>query len=97
MDEICKERTTFKCRFGAYQFEVMPFGLKNSSATFQRMMDNILENVTNIKCYVNDVFGHSEAEERHIKRLENVFALLLEHGFRIRLKKCCFMQPREEL
>ena len=97
MNEMCKEKTNFICRFGTYQFEVMPFVLKNSSATFQRMMDNILVNVTNVKCYVDDVFGHSETEERHIKRLENVFALLLEHGFRIRLKKCCFMQPREEL
>ena len=41
MDEICKEKATFICKFGTYKFEVMPFGLKNSDATLQRMMDNI--------------------------------------------------------
>ena len=69
MDETCKERTTFICKFGTYQFEVMPFGLKNSGATFQRMMDNILLNVSNVKCYVNDVFIHSATEESHVKHL----------------------------
>ena len=41
MDETSKEKMTFICKFGTYQFEVMLFGLKNSGATFQRMMDNI--------------------------------------------------------
>ena len=42
IDDTCKEKTTFICKFGTYQFEVIPFRLKNSGATFQRMMDNIL-------------------------------------------------------
>ena len=61
------------------------------------MMDNILANVSNVKCYVDDVVIHSETEEGHVEHLENVFALLLKHGLRIRLKKCSFMQPRVEL
>ena len=74
MDETCKEKTTFICKFGTYQFEVMLFALKNSGATFQRMMDNILVNVSNVKCYVDDVGIHSATAENHVKHLENVFA-----------------------
>ena len=74
----------------------MPFGLKNSGATFQRMLDNILVNVSNVKCYVDDVI-HSATAESHVKHVENVFELLLKHGLRIRLKKCSFMQSCEEL
>ncbi len=59
MKESCKEITTFICKYGTYQFEVMLFGLRNSGATFQRMMDNILANTENVKCYVNDVVVHS--------------------------------------
>ena len=75
----------------------MPFGLKNSGATFQRMMDNLRVNTSNVKCYVGDVVIHSATAVSHIKHLENVFALLLKHGLRIRLKKCSLIQTCVEL
>ena len=55
MEESCKEKTTFICEYGTYQFEVMPFELMNSGATFQKMRDNILAYVISVKCYVSDV------------------------------------------
>ena len=75
MDEICKEKTTFKCRYCTYQFEVMPFGLMNSGAIFQRMMDKMLANVENVKCYIDDVVIHSKTEEEHLQHLERVFGI----------------------
>ena len=53
----------------------MPFGLKNSGATFQRMMDNVLVNVTNFKCYVDDVVIHSEMVESCQASKECVFVV----------------------
>ena len=79
MDERCKERITFICKFATYQLEVLPFELKSSGATFQRMMDNILLDVSKVKCYVDDVVIHSATADSHFKNLENVFALLLKH------------------
>ena len=96
MDEVYKDNTTSICKFGTYWFEVMPFDLKNSGATFQKM-DNILFSVTKLKCYVDDVVIHSENVESHAKHLENVFALLIKHGLCILLTKCSFMQPRVQL
>ena len=61
------------------------------------MVDNILVNVSNFNCYVNDIVINSVTEESHIKHLENVFALLFKHGFCIRLEKCSLMQPLVEL
>lgn len=66
----CKEKTTFICRYGTCQFEVMPFGLINSAATFQRIMDNILTNDENMKCYIDDVVIHFKTEEEHIVHLQ---------------------------
>ncbi len=51
----------------------MPFGFMNSQATFQRMMDRILLNVDNVRCYVDDVVIFSKSTEEHARHLENVF------------------------
>ncbi len=95
MDETDKEKAAFICRYGTFQFEVMPFGLMNSQALFQRMMDRILVNVGNVRCYVDGVF--SKNTEEHAIHLENVFRILKNNGLRLRIKKCSFMQPSLEL
>ena len=48
------------------------------------MMDNVLVNISNTKCYVDDVVFHSATAKSHVKHLENVFALLLKQRIRIR-------------
>lgn len=81
MDEMCKDETTFVCRYGSYQFEVIPFELMNWAATFQRMMEILLANVNNVKCLLNDVLIHSATEEEQILHLETVLKLLRKHWF----------------
>ena len=66
MDEVCKEKAAFICRYGTCQFEIMPFGFMNSQATFQRMMDWILLRLINVRCYVDDVVIFSGNEEEHL-------------------------------
>ena len=75
----------------------MPFGLMNSLATFQRMMDRILLNVANVRCYVDDIVIFSKNTEEHVSHLENVFGILKKNGLRLRIKNCSFMQPSVEL
>ncbi len=97
MHESCKEMTNFICRYGTFQSEVMPFGLKNSGATFQRMMDNLLANVSNVKFYVDDVVVHSAAMEEHTENLEKVISLLRMHDLRVILSKCFAIQTKVQL
>ena len=75
----------------------MPFGLMNSQATFQRMMDRVLENVDIVRFYVDDVVIFSKDEEDHLLHLKKVFELLEENGLRLRIKKYSFMQSEVEL
>ncbi len=97
MDETCKEKAAFICRYGAFQFEVMRFGLMNSQATFQRMMDRILLNIANVRCYVDDVVIFSKNTEEHASHLANVFAILKNNRLRLGIKKYSFMQPSVKL
>ena len=58
------EKTDFHIPRGQYEMAVMPFGLCNSQATFQRLMDNNLEKVPRAESYVDDccVFSRSFEE-----------------------------------
>jgi hypothetical protein len=69
----------------------MPFGLKNSSATFQRIMDKILRNLYAFaNAYIDDVCVHSRTWEEHLVHLNRVLTALGEAGLTLRLSKCRF-------
>ena len=57
----------------------MPFKLKNSEAIFHRIIVSILVNVSNVKCYVDDVVIHSETEETHVEQTSHPVEEVLIH------------------
>ncbi|GFX73260.1 retrovirus-related Pol polyprotein from transposon 17.6 [Trichonephila clavipes] len=70
-----QDKTAFVCPFGTFRYKIMPFGLRNVPATFQRLMDqfrNGLPNV-NILVYLDDIVVLSETFEQHIEDLRMVF------------------------
>jgi len=71
-----REKTTFSVpSLGHYQFNRLPYGLSNSPASFQRLMDLVLKNLTGTECWVfiDDVIVYSDTAEEHAKRLSDVF------------------------
>ena len=82
-------KTTFITEFGKYQFRVMPFGLRNAPATFQRLMDLVLKDTTNFaKCYIDDISVYSQAWTQHIDHIREVFTSLQTAGLTLQLSKC---------
>jgi hypothetical protein len=55
----CK-KTTFHGSNKLWEWLVMPFGLKNAPILFHRVMDQVLERVDFLKCYIDDVLMHSK-------------------------------------
>jgi transposase InsO family protein len=93
MDPMSKYLTAFATPDGAtYQYRVMPFGLKNAPATFQKLMACVLSGLLG-KCahvYLDDIIVWSATYEEHIGHLRQVFERLQEFGLRCALKKCRF-------
>jgi Reverse transcriptase (RNA-dependent DNA polymerase). len=71
-------KTSFTCRYGTYQFTVMPFGLSTAPATFQRMMNTIFFELLDlgVLVYLDDVLIYSKTIEEHKILLNKVFTLL---------------------
>ncbi|GFW27311.1 hypothetical protein TNCV_2832111 [Trichonephila clavipes] len=96
IDEADREKTAFITPEGLYEFKVMPFGLCNAPATFERMMDNLLRHFkwTMCLCYLDDIIVFSETFEDHLIRLRLVLKCLQEAGLKLNSKKCLFCCPR---
>ncbi|GFV75756.1 retrovirus-related Pol polyprotein from transposon 17.6 [Trichonephila clavipes] len=93
IDEADREKTAFITPEGLYEFKVMPFGLCNAPATFERMMDNLLRHLNGLflcLCYLDDIIVFSETFEDHLIRLRLVLKCLQEAGLKLNSKKCLF-------
>jgi len=88
-----KEKTAFATRKGLFQWKVMPMGLSNAPATFQRHMDIILSGLLpSIKAlvYIDDIIILSPTFDRHLQDIQSVFDRLKSANMKIRLIKCNF-------
>jgi hypothetical protein len=92
VDEKDREKTAFVTSDGLYEFKVMPFGLCNAPATFERMMDAVLRGLKwNIcLCYLDDVIVYASNFQEHQKRLRKVLGCIREAGLTLNSKKCSF-------
>ena len=86
-----QEKTTFVTSTGNYHYKVMPFGLKNAGATYQRMMNRMFEPQLgkNIEIYIDDMVVKSKLEFEHVNDLENIFKILMRH--KLCLNTCKFL------
>ncbi|XP_014493154.1 uncharacterized protein LOC106755497 [Vigna radiata var. radiata] len=87
-----REKTAFITERSNYCYEVMPFGLKNAGATYQRLMDKVFQNQIG-KCmevYVDDMVVRSRSVEEHLRDLEEVLNQVRKFGMRLNPLKCTF-------
>jgi hypothetical protein len=76
--------------FGLYEFLRMPFGLRNASMTFQRVMDRITRDFAFVFCYQDDMIVASVDGEQHLLHLRAVLERLRQHGLVLNGEKCLF-------
>ena len=78
--------------WGTFCNKVMPFGLKNASATCQRAMTTLLHDLIHkeIEVYVDDMISKSQIEEGHIEDLLKLFQRLWKYCLRLNPNKCTF-------
>ncbi|KAL0362080.1 UNVERIFIED_CONTAM: Polyprotein P3 [Sesamum calycinum] len=87
-----EELTIFRTPKGIYCHKVMPFGLKNVGATYQRAIQKIFNDMLhkNVECYVDDLVVKSKKRENHFHDLRKVFECLRRYQLKMNPSKCAF-------
>ncbi|GJP53054.1 hypothetical protein CLOM_g12193 [Closterium sp. NIES-68] len=91
-------KTTFRIRYGSYEYFVMPFGLTNVPSTFQMTMNGIFREFLD-KCviiYLDDILIYSRSMEQHLQDLDAVFTLLHKNRLITKGSKCDFFKQELE-
>ena len=81
---------------GLYQYSRMPFGISSAPAIFQRAMDNILQGLPNVLCYLDDILITGATDREHIHNVEEVLKRLQDHGVKLQNSKCTFLAKSVE-
>ena len=92
MAEEDQEKTAFITNQGLYCYRVMPFGLKNAGATYQRLVNQMFEKQIgrNMEVYVDDMLVKSKKEEDHLDDLKETFDTLKQYSMKLNPSKCVF-------
>nr|GEV58125.1 reverse transcriptase domain-containing protein [Tanacetum cinerariifolium] len=90
--EADEEKTAFHTGQGVYCYTKMPFGLKNTGATYQRLLDKAFEGQVgrNIEVYVDDLVIKSHTEAEMVRDVEETFRTLRKVNMKLNPKKCSF-------
>ena len=76
---------------GLYKYTRLPFGISSAPATFQEVMDTILQGIPNIICYIDDILVTGADDQTYLRNLAEVLQRLEQHGIKLSKAKCSFM------
>ena len=98
MRESDIEKTALRTRYGSFEFLVMPFGLCNAPATFQRVMNLMLHEGIDkfVLVFLDDILIYSQTEQEHLDHIRWVFQRLRREKIYGRLAKCEFCKKQVE-
>ena len=95
IDEKDKYQTAFTVPFGYYEWNVMPFGLKNASSEFQNIMNDIFTPYTSFSIvYIDDVLIFSNLIDQHWKHLEKFIKVIQFNGLVVSPTKIKLFQEK---
>ena len=90
MTDNAKEISAFVIPDGLFQYKVMPFGMKNSPATFQRLVNSLISSLDGCKAYIDDAIIYSKEWQQHLQIIRTFFDRLSEAKLTVNLAKSEF-------
>ena len=93
------KKTIFITMWGTFCYKIMPFGLKNAGAIYQRAMVTLFHDMMHkeIEVYVDDMIAKSQGEDDHVANLRKLFERLRKFQLKLNPTKCTFGATSEKL
>lgn len=92
LDEKSKPFLTINTQRGLYKCNRLPYGVASAPAIFQRTMDEVLQGIDGVVCYLDDILITGKDTSAHVANLKCVLQRLEDRGFRLNKEKCAFFQ-----
>jgi len=91
-EDVSKTAFQYPGALGCYEWLVMPFGLKNVGATYQRAMNSMFHDFIEkfMQVYIDDIVVKSSSEEDHLNHLRQSFERMRQYGLKMNPLKCAF-------
>jgi hypothetical protein len=89
-------KTAFQTHNGHYEYNGMPYGVTGEPATFQTVMNVLLEPLLR-KCavvFIDDILIYSKTWAEHLGHIKDVLSILQANHFHAKLSKCSFAKPQ---
>ena len=87
-----REISAFVTPDGFFNYKVMAFGMRNSPATFQRLMNRVIAGLNKTDVYIDDVVASAATWQEHLDQLRALFDRLSQANLTVNLDKCEFAQ-----
>ena len=94
VSEDSRALTAFRTRSGVYVWNVMPMGLTNSPASFQRFMSECFHDMNFVRIYIDDIIIFSRTAKEHLEHLEAVLERCAAKGITLKASKCHFLKQK---
>jgi hypothetical protein len=96
LTEKAKEISAFVTPDGLFQYKVMPVGMKNAPATFQRIIHSFLHGLQGCEAYIDDAIIYSDTWEKHLQIMRKFFNTLTKANLTVNLAKSDFCHATVE-
>ena len=96
LDKGSQPLTTIITHLGTFQYTRMPFGVKSAPSAFQRIINNVLNDQSNILCYLDDILVSAKSKLELSRRLKRLMDVLHKHNIQINKEKSTFCTKQTE-